>query len=246
MVTVVLLPGMDGTGDLFAPFVAALGPSIRTVVVRYPTQSALGYQALEVVARQALPQDGPYVLLGESFSGPIALSLAASCPPGLAGVVLCATFATNPVPLLHPVSALAAITPFELAPAWLVRKLLMGRHTSPDLGRLLRATLAKVSGAALRARAGALLRVNVVAQLRAVQVPVLYLQATEDRLIKRASAEVIKRALPNVEIVRIEAPHLLLQVAHTAAATAVAAFSARAEAGWRSAAEPAARPVGTA
>ena len=234
MVTVVLLPGMDGTGDLFAPFVAALGPMIRTVVVSYPTDAALDYQALETVARKALPTDGPYVLLGESFSGPIALSLAASCPPGLAGVVLCATFAKNPVPLLRPVRALAAITPFELAPAWLVGKFLMGRHASPELGRLLHAALAKVSGTALRARASAILGVEVVAKLRAVQVPVLYLQATEDRLIKDASAQVITRALPSVELVRIEAPHLLLQVAPAAAASAVAAFCARAEAVWRS------------
>ncbi|RZJ61277.1 MAG: hypothetical protein EON49_05930 [Acidovorax sp.] len=53
-------------------------------------------------------------------------------------------------------------------------------------------------------------------------------------MIKDASAKVITRTLPSVEIVRIEAPHLLLQVAPAATASAVAAFSARAEAVWRS------------
>lgn len=236
MVTVVLLPGMDGTGDLFAPFVAALGSSVRTVAVRYPTHLPLGYEALEAVARQALPRDGdgPYVVLGESFSGPIALSLAASRPPGLAGVVLCATFAKNPLPLLRPVRAIAAAIPFELAPPWLAGMVLMGRQASPELGSLLRAALAKVSGAALRARARAILGVDVVAKSRTIQVPVLYLQATQDRLINAASAQVIEQALPGLEIVRIQAPHLLLQVAPAAAASAVAAFSAQAVAAWRS------------
>ena len=36
MTALVLLPGMDGTGDLFAPLLSALPPALRTIVVRYP------------------------------------------------------------------------------------------------------------------------------------------------------------------------------------------------------------------
>ena len=36
MTALVLLPGMDGTGDLFAPLLSALSPALRTIVVRYP------------------------------------------------------------------------------------------------------------------------------------------------------------------------------------------------------------------
>jgi hypothetical protein len=39
-VALVLLPGMDGTGELFAPFVAALGKTTPVVVVSYPTSGA--------------------------------------------------------------------------------------------------------------------------------------------------------------------------------------------------------------
>jgi thioesterase domain-containing protein len=73
MVALVLLPGMDGTGELFAPFLAALGPDQAVVVVRYPTDRELGYAELEQVARAALPVDQPFILLGESFSGPVAI-----------------------------------------------------------------------------------------------------------------------------------------------------------------------------
>jgi pimeloyl-ACP methyl ester carboxylesterase len=88
----VLLPGLDGTGDLFAPVVDALGPNVPTQIVRYPLSHASDYATCEAIARAALPTDRPYVLLGESFSGPIAVSIAATAPPGLRGLILCSTF----------------------------------------------------------------------------------------------------------------------------------------------------------
>jgi pimeloyl-ACP methyl ester carboxylesterase len=102
----VLLPGLDGTGDLFAPVVDALGPNVPTQIVRYPLSHASDYAACEAIARGALPTDRPYVLLGESFSGPIAVSIAAAAPPGLRGLILCSTFARNPQPYLRPLRPL--------------------------------------------------------------------------------------------------------------------------------------------
>lgn len=71
----VLLPGMDGTGCLFAPITAALGEDVESMVVRYPDEE-LDYSAHEAIARAALPLERPHVLLGESFSGSIAISIA--------------------------------------------------------------------------------------------------------------------------------------------------------------------------
>src|SRR5919109_330149 len=99
MVTLVLLHGMDGTGNLFEPFVAAIGSGFNVNVVRYPTEEPLTYADLEAFARAALSTEGPCVILGESFSGPIAISIAASCPPRLTGVILCCSFARNLRPL---------------------------------------------------------------------------------------------------------------------------------------------------
>ncbi|MBX9790721.1 MAG: hypothetical protein K2Y37_17530 [Pirellulales bacterium] len=47
MTTLVLLPGLDGTGSLFADFVSALDGQIETVVVAYPAR--VGY------ARRCVP-----------------------------------------------------------------------------------------------------------------------------------------------------------------------------------------------
>ena len=99
MVTLILLPGMDGTGLLFQDFVEALDADVRTVVVSYPKNESLNYAALESTVLYQVPMDEPYVLLAESFSGPVAISIAASCPPRLLGVVLCCSFARNPQPM---------------------------------------------------------------------------------------------------------------------------------------------------
>lgn len=46
MVTLVLLPGMDGTGLLFAPFVAVTQHLFNIRIVEYPATAALDYEAL--------------------------------------------------------------------------------------------------------------------------------------------------------------------------------------------------------
>ena len=68
MATIVLLPGMDGTGTQFAEFIAALPRGMKTVVVSYAPDQALGYEELETIVRKRLPSE-PFLLLGESFSG---------------------------------------------------------------------------------------------------------------------------------------------------------------------------------
>jgi pimeloyl-ACP methyl ester carboxylesterase len=55
-------------------------------------------------------------------------------------------------------------------------------------------------------------------------VPVLYLRATEDRLVPRRCADTIAAAIPQTHIVDVEPPHFLLQAAPTATAAAVRAF----------------------
>ena len=100
--SLVLLPGMDGTGDMFRPLLDAFGGTLSSVVVSYPSTEPLRYSELVALARESLPTNGPYVLLGESFSGPIAVTLAAEHPDGLTGLILCASFVSNPIPWLRP------------------------------------------------------------------------------------------------------------------------------------------------
>ena len=97
----VLLPGMDGSSDLFAAFVAALGDAVTPLVVSYPADQVLGYEGLVDFARTRLPAGQAWVLLGESFSGPVAIALAAERPPGLCGMILSGTFRGIDIPVLY-------------------------------------------------------------------------------------------------------------------------------------------------
>lgn len=224
MITLVLLPGMDGTGVFFADFVAALGPRFKPVVVVYPNDPALGYTELETLARTYLPQNEPYLILGESFSGPIAISIAASNPSGLLGLILCVTFVRNPHPLLPMATTILKPFPAGRLPGFIQHRNLFGRFDSPRLRAKLREVGTLVSARTLKARLEAVSAVDFSEKLRRVKVPTLDLRANQDRVVSRACGNYIRRIRPNVSVADLDAPHLLLQTVPEAAIAAIDDF----------------------
>lgn len=224
MVTLVLLPGMDGTGDLFEPFIAALGGEFDVKVVRYPSDEPLGYAELEAFARAALPAEGPFVLVGESFSGPITVALAASASQQLKGLVLCCTFVRNPRPLFAGLRSVVGLVPVAFAPVGVLSGLLLGRFSTVELRAALARSLAKVAPSALRARLAAVLNVDVSSKLSAVKAPTLYLRASNDRLVPPSACALISRLAPRTRVVELDGPHFLLQAVPVEAARVVRAF----------------------
>ena len=222
---IVLLPGLDGTGLLFSRFVSALGHEFQPTVVCYPGDQALDYAEHERIARTFLPRDRPYLLLGESFSGPIAISIAASKPPGLAGLILCCTFARNPVRFYSPFRSLLPLVPFNLIPTTFLSPFIFGRFSSRSLRAEQRAAIRQVANVAMRARIKALFDVDVSAKLQQIKLPILYLLASENHVVPRAAAEHIHRIAPRVQVIELKAPHLLLQTVPDRAAAVVWDFA---------------------
>ncbi|QWP76568.1 alpha/beta hydrolase [Lysobacter sp. K5869] len=211
-----VLPGLDGGGELLSDFLAALQPRFAANALAYPNDPALGYDALVDWAWTRLPTDEPFALIGESFSGPVAIRLAARRPPNLAALVLCASFAQAPRPPWSPLG-LAALPawlhrlPLRHAPLAVVERAVLGRWSNPRWRERLRAALDALDPAVLRTRLGEVARVDARAALAAVAVPTLYLRATADRLVSRESWETIHRARPHTECFALDAPHFLLQ-----------------------------------
>jgi pimeloyl-ACP methyl ester carboxylesterase len=223
MTRLVLLPGMDGTGLLFSQFAAALGSGVKPVIIGYPTTQALDYTQLEAYVRERLPTDTPFTLLGESFSGPVAISIAANPPPNLVGLILCCSFSRSPRP------PLAALKPFtHLLPgvrsATLASLFLLGAWSTPDLRKQLAAALAQVSPGVLRARLRAIIDVDTADAMRRVRIPILYLQATHDRTVTEKAGRLVASLAPQTHIERIAGPHMLLQAAPEATAAIVKKF----------------------
>lgn len=224
MTALVLLPGMDGTGMLSREFLSALGSSVDPFVVTYPPDKALDYSALEHIAHSALPTNRPFILLGESFSGPIAISLASTSPAGLAGLVLCCSYVRNPWPLSSVLRHLIWPVPLSSLPICLLSWLLLGRFSTPELRSALSQAVARVSPAAVRTRLLAVSAVDVSEKLSHVPVPILYLRATEDRLVPHSAARLLSRLAPRACIVDVVAPHLLLQAVPVQAAAIINEF----------------------
>jgi pimeloyl-ACP methyl ester carboxylesterase len=222
--TLVLLPGLDGTGKLFAEFLKALDLRIGAHVVPYPPDVPLGYGELESLVRAALPTHGPFVLLGESFSGPLAIRIAARPPPALKGLILCVTFASNPYPRLAWARRLAAFLPLKSLPRWVRAPLMWGSASPSKAPRQSERAMAGVNAAVIRRRIGALLSVDETATLAKISVPTLVLCATRDRVVSKAATLRIMRGIRHAQRVDVVGPHLLLQTCPQECAAAVLKF----------------------
>ncbi|MBC8026710.1 MAG: alpha/beta hydrolase [Steroidobacteraceae bacterium] len=219
----VLLPGMDGTGELFDPLLDALPVRIDTTVVRYPDRAA-SYAEHEAIARAELPKNQPYVLLGESFSGPVAVQIAASAPANLRGLILCASFLTRPHKALEWLRPFVSFASPKLLPSFVAQRSLLGRFATEELRAAQTRALAHVSSPTLTSRLRAMADVDARAAMRAVAVPTLYLQATEDRVVDARFAGEYAQCAKHPSILKLEGPHLLLQSNAAGSAEAIERF----------------------
>lgn len=205
-----LLPGLDGTGDLFAPLVSALPNEIDPVVVSYPGDELLGYAELKQLVRKSIPDCQPYALLGESFSGPIAVSLAAEKPGNLRALILSCSFVRSPSISLLLLRRLIPVVPTHSSLARIARNYLLGAN-SQELRQLVDQCLSKVAPKIIRHRIISVATADESEALRSVSSPTLYLAAFDDRLVGERSRIEISQILPETQIVQIAGSHLLLQ-----------------------------------
>ena len=220
----ILLPGMDGTGLLFERFIASLPSGIEAVPISYPGDKQLSYGRLEELVRSQLPTDEPYILLAESFSGPLAASLAASPPPNFRGVIFVATFLNSPRPWLLsvarmlPLTLLFAIPP----PQFVLNSCMLRTDQSDEFQHRLQEVLQAVGPAVFAQRLRAIAQLKFFAT--PVDLPALYLQAREDLLVPETAVEPFKQHFRRLQVCSISGPHLLLQAKPQEAADEISRF----------------------
>ena len=222
--TLVMLPGLDGTGLVFAPLMSCLPEGISTRVVSYPTDLVMSFQEHVDFARGQLPEDRKYVLLAESFSGPVSLQLLAKPPDNLLGVIFVATFARHPSPFLLD------------AACHLPQSLLLKLFTNPLFSRCL--CLGGASAEAVKLFSRALLSVKLSVLSSRLKIlatlppppettfsgPALYIQASRDRLVPPRAAEALARHLPQLRVERVAGPHIVLLAQPENGARLISAF----------------------
>lgn len=224
----ILLPGMHGTGELFADFMRMIPEPKHIQALHYPTGASPSYRQLLAMVQTMVPESEPYFLLAESYSTPLAIAFAATNPPNLKGLILCAGFVTSP--LAGPKRTLASlIAPllFQLRiPSAAITHFLIGPNAPEPLLALVRKAISSVEPAVMAARLRAVLHCDMRQALRKVTVPLIYVQAKRDKLISPWCLAEIRSIRPDARVEQIDGPHLIVQREPKQVAEAVAKFIA--------------------
>ena len=207
----VLMPGIDGTGIFFRPLLGALPHDTPSSVITYPADETLSLAEYAGFVRGQLPGND-VVLVAESFSGLVALMLLHDLPGNVKGVVFSATFAE---PLHHLLISTAVLIPglpslIKRLPPPLLSHYLFAPCADRVLEHLLREVLPRLSPGAIKNRAGLIARGYPFPEER-FSIPVLYLQASGDRVVPQKAARWFARHFNEFELARFDAPHCLLQ-----------------------------------
>ncbi|WP_432798762.1 alpha/beta fold hydrolase [Poriferisphaera sp. WC338] len=220
--TAVLLPGLHGTAGLFHQMKQHKPARYTTLEINYPKGVIHSYEELTAMAKQQLLTiKGDFILVGESFSGPIAIMLGAQKLPSLKGVVLAASFIEAPRSKIW--RYLPGRMMFYIGNSMIkITEKMMGR---PD-GMLKRMAMAidGVKASVLTGRIQSVFSVDVKDKLKQMNAPLLYLRAERDLAVPSHNAKMIKAHKPSVQIIDIPANHLLLQTHAQEAWAAIQSF----------------------
>ncbi|WP_438705186.1 alpha/beta fold hydrolase [Tabrizicola sp.] len=175
-------------------------------IIRYP-DNLFRY---EDVALWLEPQlgAGEYVIIAESFSGPLAVMMASAKPAGLKALVLVASFARSPRRVPAFASAVLYLLPLRsVLLIRLTRWLLVGKWGTTDFPEEFSRIIRSVPRRTLVGRLREVLRVNVVGALQPLAMTGQFIVASRDFLVPASRAEDFREAGWNVEAV--EGPHFL-------------------------------------
>jgi pimeloyl-ACP methyl ester carboxylesterase len=219
----ILLPGLDGSGLLFDEFVRCR-PQVDARVVRYPSDPAWSWDDYVAHVHSTIGADRPYVVVAESFSGPIASRLQRR-DRNVAGVVLAASFVQRPNPLLGfvPLDSIGADVRHALTSIPLIRLMCLDRGASAALVSAVQRVVRALPIDVLRSRLRLLRDLDERATLARLDVPWLALVARRDRLVPRSAFPVAGAG----KVADIDGPHFLLQARPEACWRSIEAWSAK-------------------
>lgn len=201
---IVLVPGMNGSGDLFYRQIPLLAGAYRVATYTLRDDAAshdVLADDLAGIIETLVPQERRALVVGESFGGTIALATALKHPERVAGLVILNSFPffTPQVRLQMAIAALA-LMPWNAMP--IVRRLtafrLHSRHThGAEIGRFLELT-AKATRDGYVNRLKLLTQFDVRTELGRISMPTLFLAAEYDHLVPAvAQAEYMAARVPS-------------------------------------------------
>lgn len=216
--TIILLPGMDGSLDLRREFLSLLDS--HAMGLELPAETARYSNAASAIIPR-LPA-GPLLLIGESYSGPLVIEIASAIPERIEGIALVATFARGPLPAF--MGRLTSLLDHRDIPAPVRDFFLFGHTGTAEQRAGLHSAAMALDPRMAAARVQAALGVDERDRLRALTCPILCLHGRHDRLIRPRLAKEIAALNPRVRLRFLDAAHMLLETHAAEAAAEIAAF----------------------
>src|SRR5262249_42450922 len=157
------------------------------------------YDSLLALVQAHLLRVSDCIVLGWSFSGPLALRLARAEPDKVRGVILAASFVRAPNRLLEVLGGLLAGPLVWLWRAGRRRPLLL-RPRSDVLREAKMRTWRQVGARVLAQRLRVILRVDARADLQACALALLYIASEDDGIVPQRNAQEIARLQPAARV----------------------------------------------
>ena len=237
---VLVIPGLDGHTQLWRQFAAPIFPGLRPVWFDHAADRADGGLAgLASRARAALDDDvegdTPAYVCGESFGGPVALTLTRLYPARVRGLVLVSTFARYPSRLAGSTGLalwrllgdrLSAVLLRLSHPITLPGAL--GLRCPPAVARLyLRRRILDI--AAYRAKSQLALDFDARGWLHEIRHPALVISGTSDPVVPRVAVRELASHLPAATLVSLNGGHLVWCLRSHELGTSLGAWRAASE-----------------
>jgi pimeloyl-ACP methyl ester carboxylesterase len=222
MSQVVFLPGFDGRAELRGEFLAALARGHEVRAVSYPNRTLGSIDAYRVHAMGEVPVDWNPVLVAESFSGLVAARWAAM-DPRVRALVLCGSFARNPVG--HAAQWGASLPGLAKLGPWLMGPL--GWATSDPRRARWAAGLARAMGSLDDAVVAERLRLiateDVSAALGQLSIPTILVHFASDLVVGAPARAALEAACRNARVLTLEGPHFAIATRPVECAAAITA-----------------------
>lgn len=222
-ITLVLLPGLNGTAGLFDPLLSVIADGCEWMVIDYPTHEVKSYAELtEFVLDRISSIHGAFILLGESFSGPIAIMLSAKNIPGHIGTILVASFASAPYFSVTKYLPWGVI--YRLARPLYFLRIKLSKAKNASLLSAASVEMQKVEPNVLAARTRAALSIDVTGELKTIKIPMIYFRANYDFIVPIWNMKKIIALKPDIKIIYFDTQHFLLQSVPHAAWKSISKF----------------------
>lgn len=204
---IILLPGVDGTGILFEPFVKAFKPDVPVEVIPLTKDSDQSILNQVSIIEDTI-DDEEVVLIVESYSGLLAYELAKRSKIRIKQIFFFGCF-LQPPSFIGKIGRFLPARLLNIIPDKLLSRILFDRWSSPELIALFRKAIESVHFPNLTKRLRTIATYQKPTQ--PIDVPCVYVQGTLDNLVSAYNLKAFEELCSNLQIEVVEATHMLLQ-----------------------------------